>query len=571
MNEKRNIPLRCLRTALELMPTHFALRLALSVAMAVLPLLGMAMSRRIYSFVDESLRTQQPLARLLFPLMIYALYLLLTKAYSIYYQRVAIQFGAILTFEKKIKIKLHQKTGEVDMRFYEDPAFYNGLWEAKVASTNIYRVAECIINFISISISIVVLSGYAATIEPIFFVFIFLTALPSFAEQVCEGALRSKQQKKLAVVAKEERTRWSNITDVSSAKERIVYGSYSFLKEKWINTIGQYRKTEYDLDRKLLLLSSFFSLIKVTSVAAVYIFASWFYYAGNVDYAGFMTTISVALFLQAQYSDLFETAGYYSEFTTLVKPYYQFMEIGSSLPYSKQESKETIILQDVSFSYPTSDKKAISDINLQIYPGAKIAIVGVNGAGKSTLAKILSGLLKPTKGVVSGINQGETCVMFQDFQRYALSKDENIALHELEPSEPELLRNLSEDLQLDEIPSSEILGREFGNRDLSGGQWQKIAMARLFYHSGSVLILDEPTSAIDPLYEKQLNEFIVNQSSPATTLVVISHRLSISKLLDYVYVMEDGRIIEEGTHDELLKSEGSVYNHLWEAQTSWYK
>ena len=116
-----------------------------------------------------------------------------------------------------------------------------------------------------------------------------------------------------------------------------------------------------------------------------------------------------------------------------------------------------------------------------------------------------------------------------------------------------------------------MLGREFGNRDLSGGQWQKIAIARLFYHGGSILILDEPTSAIDPLYEKQLNEFIINQSSQVTTLIVISHRLSISKLLDYVYVLEDGRIIEEGTHDELLKAEDSVYNHLWEAQTSWYK
>lgn len=571
MNKKQSISFRCLHTALELMPMHFSFRLVLSIVMAVLPLLGMAMSRRIYNFVDESLLSQQPIAHLLFPIIVYAFYLLITKAYSIYYQRVAIQFGAILTFEKKIKMNLHRKTGEVDMRFYEDPSFYNGLWEAKVASTNIYRVAECIINFISISISIIVLSGYVATIEPTFFIFIVLTALPSLAEQVCEGTLRSKQQKKLAVVAKEERTRWGNITDISSAKERIVYGSYPFLKKKWINTIDQYRKTEFELDRKLIFFSSVFSLIKTISVAAVYILASWFYYVGNVDYAGFITTISVGLFLQAQYGELFETAGYYSEFTTLVKPYYKFMDIESSNACSNQVCEGTITLQNVSFSYPSADKNAISNINLQIHQGAKVAIVGVNGAGKSTLAKILSGLLNPTEGVIGGINQNETCVMFQDFQCYALSKDENIVLHEQDPSEPDLLRDLTKKLEIDDIPSSEVLGREFGNRDLSGGQWQKIAIARLFYHGGSILILDEPTSAIDPLYEKQLNEFIINQSSQVTTLIVISHRLSISKLLDYVYVLEDGRIIEEGTHDELLKAEDSVYNHLWEAQTSWYK
>ena len=138
------------------------------------------------------------------------------------------------------------------------------------------------------------------------------------------------------------------------------------------------------------------------------------------------------------------------------------------------------------------------------------------------------------------------------------------------PSKPDALHELSDELELEDIPSGEILGREFGEVDLSGGQWQKVAMARLFYHGGSVLILDEPTSAIDPLYEKRLNDFIVREAAD-TTLIVISHRLSIAKLLDRIYVLKNGRIVENGTHEELLQGESSEYARLWDAQTSWYR
>mgnify|MGYP000844484467 FL=1 len=571
MNNRRNVSLQCLQTALKLMPTHFAFRLALSIFMAVLPLLGMSMSRSIYSYVEASSNSPQVLSALVFPLSMYAIYLILTKTYTVYYQRVAVQFGAILTFEKKIKLLLHKKTGEIDMRFYEDPTFYNSLWEAKVASTNIYRVAECLIEFISISVSILVLSSYAASIKPLFFVFIFLTAMPSLSEQVCEGILRSKRQKELAIVAKEERTRWEHITNIESAKERIVFGNYPLLKAKWLHTTNQFQEIEFALDRKLLKLSACFALIRLIAIAGIYVSASWFYYIGNIDYADFITTISVALFLQAQYGELFEVIGYYSEFTTLVKPYFKFMEIKSDFPSEIACDAGTIQLKNVEFSYPTSSENVLQNIDLLIHPGDKIAIVGVNGAGKSTLAKILSGLLHPTAGVASGLQSRYTRVMLQDFQCYALTKDENIALSEIHPKDPSLIRSLSELLDIADIPSGEILGREFGHRDISGGQWQKIAMARLFYHQGSVLILDEPTSAIDPLYEKRLNEIILQQATPDTTLIVISHRLSISKLLNYVYVMDNGRIIEEGRHSDLLQSPNSVYRQLWEAQTSWYK
>lgn len=214
----------------------------------------------------------------------------------------------------------------------------------------------------------------------------------------------------------------------------------------------------------------------------------------------------------------------------------------------------------------------LNDISLTVQAGERIAIVGVNGAGKSTLAKILSGLLQPTCGNAFGCGKDFTRVMFQDFQRYALSREENIAVSERIPQNMALIHRLSRQIELEDIPSGEILGREFGETDLSGGQWQKIALARLFYHGGNVLLLDEPTAAIDPLYEKRINELILeNAATENTSLIVISHRLSIARLVDRIYVLNDGRIVEGGTHDELLHTPSSLYRRLWDAQTSWYR
>lgn len=554
------------------MPFHFAARLLLSVLMAVLPFLGMEMSRRIYRFVDAASRSDPPIRNLVFPLAMYAFYLIATKAYLIYYQRVVVQFGAILTFEKKVKLALHKKCGEIEMRCYEAPQFYDGLWEAKVASMNIYRVVECLIEFCSIIISIFVLSGYAASIHPLFFLFVLFTAFPSLTEQVCEGVLRSRRQRESAAAEKEESARWDGLVNHASAKERILFDCYPFLKKKWKETSDRYQETEYSVGAYVFKVNLVLSVFRFGALAGVYVLAGLLYFQGKVDYAGFITTISTALFLQSQYGELFEVAGYYTEFVNLVKPFFRFMEADEEKKETGPSPDREIRLEHVAFAYPTSEKNVLNDISLTVQAGERIAIVGVNGAGKSTLAKILSGLLQPTCGNAFGCGKDFTRVMFQDFQRYALSREENIAVSERIPQNMALIHRLSRQIELEDIPSGEILGREFGETDLSGGQWQKIALARLFYHGGNVLLLDEPTAAIDPLYEKRINELILeNAATENTSLIVISHRLSIARLVDRIYVLNDGRIVEGGTHDELLHTPSSLYRRLWDAQTSWYR
>ncbi len=551
------------------MPGHFCGMLFVHIAYAVLPVFGIQMSRRIYSFAQASGKIPQPFSMLLLPVLLYMVYLVLMKGYVVYYQRVAIQFGGLLEFEKKVKIKLHGKCNEVDLLWYEKPQFYNNLWEAKVASINIYRIVECGIALLGTGLNILLMSGYAAMIHPGFFALIVLTAFPAMAKQVTEGMLRSRQRSRLAKLAKSEKAYYECLTGIAYAKERSVYRSAGFLMDKWKHAAENYQEEEYKIGKFVLCVNMGLTLLKAFAVSGIYLFAGLLFFDGQIDYAGFMTAISATLFLQSQYMELFSDIGYFSGFRLMVKPYFEFMDIES--PARPQPLTEKMTLGHVSFSYPAGQKEVLHDINLSISKGEKIAVVGVNGAGKTTLAKLLAGLLPPTEGGISGRLSDDTCVMFQDYQKYALTLAENIAIQELSPHSPEKIEELIEELELRVVPENEVLGREFGTFDLSGGQWQRAALARLYYQDGQVLILDEPTSAIDPLHEKALNDFILRKKRVDQTLVIISHRLSVAKQADRVFVLNDGGIAEQGTHEELIRDEGSLYSRLWAAQVGWYQ
>ena len=569
MKNKEKTFLSCVKTAMEIMPGHFCGMLFVHIAYAVLPVFGIQMSRRIYSFAQASGKIPQPFSMLLLPVLLYMVYLVLMKGYVVYYQRVAIQFGGLLEFEKKVKIKLHGKCNEVDLLWYEKPQFYNNLWEAKVASINIYRIVECGIALLGTGLNILLMSGYAAMIHPGFFALIVLTAFPAMAKQVTEGMLRSRQRSRLAKLAKSEKAYYECLTGIAYAKERSVYRSAGFLMDKWKHAAENYQEEEYKIGKFVLCVNMGLTLLKAFAVSGIYLFAGLLFFDVQIDYAGFMTAISATLFLQSQYMELFSDIGYFSGFRLMVKPYFEFMDIES--PARPQPLTEKMTLGHVSFSYPAGQKEVLHDINLSISKGEKIAVVGVNGAGKTTLAKLLAGLLPPTEGGISGRLSDDTCVMFQDYQKYALTLAENIAIQELSPHSPEKIEELIEELELRVVPENEVLGREFGTFDLSGGQWQRAALARLYYQDGQVLILDEPTSAIDPLHEKALNDFILRKKRVDQTLVIISHRLSVAKQADRVFVLNDGGIAEQGTHEELIRDEGSLYSRLWAAQVGWYQ
>lgn len=248
--------------------------------------------------------------------------------------------------------------------------------------------------------------------------------------------------------------------------------------------------------------------------------------------------------------------------------------------------KNGVFLSNVSFAYPNRNDYALKNISLAIHKGEKIVVLGVNGSGKTTLSKILLNIYPPSQGEVryddilsTDIDKHSLytylSVIPQDFVSYSLTIRENIAISDLRHLQDDALikRSLtSSGLQslLNETGGlDEQLGREFGGKELSGGQWQKIAIARGLFKTSEFILLDEPTSALDPLLETEiLRQFI--EIAKDKTAVIISHRVGLCKLADRIIVMKDGQICEMGTHHDLMEKDGE-YRRLYTAQEQWYR
>ncbi len=249
---------------------------------------------------------------------------------------------------------------------------------------------------------------------------------------------------------------------------------------------------------------------------------------------------------------------------------------------SAMPEDRTIKFENVSFSYNDTDK-TLSNINLTLYPNDNIAIVGENGSGKSTLIKLLCRLYKPTEGVITmgGVDIStidinvwykEFSVLFQDFGKYNLSISENVTIGNSEQSNNKArFIKACEDagFELNCYPSANhMLGREFYGNDLSGGQWQRLSLARSFFSGGSVIIFDEPTSAIDPKAEAYLFDTFYELSKGQTS-IMITHRLGGLKHVNRIIVLASGELVEDGSPEELLKKEG-YYSYLYNTQKKQY-
>ena len=313
--------------------------------------------------------------------------------------------------------------------------------------------------------------------------------------------------------------------------------------------------------------------------------------------AGTVTVGMIAMYIQAVnstqgtayqvfvgISSLFEHGLYVLSIRRVLKmevPVEESESSDSATPEPLMNGKlPTITFQGVSFKYPGSDTFAVKDINLELQPGKMTALVGENAAGKSTIAKMAVGLYPPTEGqiLVNGVllspaNTSEwfkhTKVLFQDSSQYALTLAENVLLGQ--GADTDVVRVLDEagfapSAEIDANMLSEILSKEFGGTELSGGQWKKVGLARALAKRGSFFMLDEPSAALDPRAEYELFMKLKEMMSGVTTLFV-THRLAATINADWIIVLDNGKIIEQGQHEQLMKTDG-LYAQLFNLQAS---
>jgi ABC-type bacteriocin/lantibiotic exporter with double-glycine peptidase domain len=376
----------------------------------------------------------------------------------------------------------------------------------------------------------------------------------------------------------------------NSLNEIRFFGCYPWLKRKFREFNSKYIKTKNKVTRRHVLWNSIGDVFR----SAVYIIilliaARQIFQNPAVGIGAFVIVFTMASRLQEVVTQILVVAAQFVSDAHYIKDFFYLDE----LDYEKRDrnakprEKFDIAFENVSFTYPNTEREVLHNLNVTIHEGEKIAIVGENGSGKSTFVSLLCALFEPNRGVVKiggediQTNLSSTrrtlSAVFQDFAKYESTLRENITVSSRRVMSDAEILNLAERTGALEVIDAqpckldEVVGSfsESGN-NLSGGQWQKIVLTRCAYRSDAkIMVLDEPTAALDPIAEAELYRSFADLTGDRTT-ILISHRLGITQLVDRILVFDDGRIVEEGSHADLL-SRGGLYAKMYSAQAQWYE
>ena len=368
----------------------------------------------------------------------------------------------------------------------------------------------------------------------------------------------------------------------SASKEIKVLGLHHYFFEAWQRVAEAHILKEKKLIRIQTLLDTCNSLIVNLVTIGNMVFIVVLLAKGQISLGIFGAVLALTGGLVTDTTQLLTC------FATLMgkqqeaQQFFDFMSLPSQDNKGQTLSKVSELrLENVSYRYPLTSKYILKKINLKIKSGENIAFVGENGGGKTTLVKLILGLLSPSMGefTINGIESGslnisnrlaQQSTVSQELSRYkTFTIKENVYLGDtLNPLDETKIDQALDFVSLNDIASDEVLGKEIGGIDLSGGQWQKLAIARSVYRNRALLVLDEPTSNLDPLMETEIFQHYLTMANDKT-VIYVTHRISMAALAQRIIVIKDGEIIQDGSHDDLIKNEGE-YKRLYQEQAKWY-
>lgn len=497
--------------------------------------------------------------------------------------------------EQKLEIMILKKRTEIDLGHYESPEFQNlltrafrrGIWPVLELTEIQIRVIGSIATFILTSVIATRLSLWV-------YLVVVLTSIPSFIVSLKYGsktwtiwAENSPRQKK-----------YNHVRGHISGRNGIIQSKILQASEKLVGMadeiLGAFRKDQLKVDRKNLFWSSFASVVGAAGVGMGFYIIVGKVTGGSESVGSMVFLVSVLGQLVGainsilqDFSRQFERNLYVDEIFQVLdtKPFIKRTENPISLSL---EQPPMIEFKNVSFRYDGGTKDILKKVSFTIKPGEKIALVGKNGAGKSTLVKLLARIYDPTEGdiFVNGVNlkdvdpnewSSSLGILLQDYLSYDFTVEDSISMgradKEIDKEKVEKAADVSDAKEfISEFKDGfgQQLGRDFENgTELSKGQQQKMALARIVYRDGLITILDEPTASIDALAEEYIfNQMI--QASNGKTLLVITHRFNTTQNLDKIVVLSEGRLVEMGSHEELLQKKGE-YASMYESQAKAFR
>lgn len=411
---------------------------------------------------------------------------------------------------------------------------------------------------------------------------LLLVFLPVLLTNLVKMHFGDRIERQIAPARREAEAYEQTLTTLESYRETRVLGAARYFLRLYRDTVGKWNRTAWKYRKKEAVISLGLNCFSFLAYGGILLLLVSGCVRGQISVGAFAAVFSSIDVMFLLMEEIFQDSlGCLSQNMGRVNNFLNLMESPESHQKSAEMENGSLILDDVSFRYPEAEEDCLKHISLEIADGETVAVVGENGAGKTTLARILLGIYPPDSGSVTlggkVMDENTNCfpsisAVFQKFNRYKLTLEENIRISDLHSQkrwEDELGMvdsGWKNDFRAD---ARTVLSRDFDGVDLSGGQWQKIAIARGIYRESKLLLLDEPTSAIDPIQESRLYQTFL-RAAEGRTCVIITHRLGLAKIADRVIVLKNGRVVENGSHKELLERKGE-YNRMWEAQAGWYQ
>jgi ATP-binding cassette, subfamily B, bacterial len=493
-----------------------------------------------------------------------------------------------------VSVRVMEHAASLDLLAYEDPAFYDRLERARVQATDRLYMIQAIGRLVQQAITTITLSISIMLYSPWLLLMLIVGVIPAFVGETHFAFLGYAKNFRQTPVRRQ--LDYLRILGGSkeAAKELKLFGLKDFLTDRFKVLSTQVYEEDVALARRKLTMGSLLSAIGTAGYYTAYVFAVWKTVTGEFT-LGTLTFLANAIRdassnLQQTFSTL-STIADQALFLTDLIAFFEMRPTIESKPNAlpaPRPIQRGFEFRNVSFRYPGSSRLVLNGLNFHLRPGERVALIGENGEGKTTIVKLLTRLYDPAEGQVllDGVDlreygledlYREIGVIFQDFMRYEMTARENIAVGRIEQIDNlALLQQSAQKSMADEVVAKlssgyeQMLGRRFeGGVDLSGGEWQKVALARAYLRDAQVLILDEPTSALDARSEYEVFQRFAELTAGKMALF-ISHRFSTVRMADRIVVLEHGKIAEEGDHDALTQL-GGRYAEMFELQAASYR
>ena len=490
---------------------------------------------------------------------------------------------------------IHRQSAAVDLAYYENSKYYDTLHRAQQEAP--YRpnhIVQALTQLGQNGLSLLALAGLLFYLHWAVALILFVAVLPAIIVKIRHADRLYEWQSRRTETERRTYEYHHMLTDSLHAKELRIFNLGNLFRKRHRELLGILRGERLRLAKT----RSAFDLI-AQAAAIITLFGMLVFIAARTI-QGAMTLGDMVMYYgafqraQGCLQDIMGgLAGLYED-SMFLNHFYDFLDLkpATTAPSNcvkvPRPMQEGIVLEHLSFRYPTADREVLNDINLTIRPGEVVALVGDNGAGKTTLAKLLCRLYDPAGGRITmdGTDfrdfdiealRREITIIFQDYIHYPLTAQENIWIGDVSLSpDDDRIRNVARQAAIDgkiiNLPHGyeTILGNRFnGGVELSIGEWQKVALARAFLRDAQLIILDEPTSAMSSRVEQEIFQSFRTLLEGRSALL-ISHRFSTVRMADLICVLDEGRIVERGSHEELIKL-GGLYAHLYEIQAQHYR